>query len=233
MTKGLQTSTLADKVEVKIIDYIKANNLVPGDALPNEMQFVEMLGISRNVVREAFSRLRMLGLIETRTKRGMTIKEPPLLNGFKKVLHPDLMSTKSIKDMMGMRIALEVGITDFIFHNISPAGMRDLEQIVNRQEAIGMNNLSVDDEIQFHTKVYEIAGNDFILQFNQIMHPVFLFAKQNYENYFEPINRKLEQDGEIITHVDLFGFIKDGEKEKYRGAIRQHLTTYWEFLNNF
>lgn len=68
MKTGLSTTTLADQVEEKIIEYIKENHLTPGDSLPNEMQFSEMLGISRNVVREAMSRLRMLGLIQSRTK---------------------------------------------------------------------------------------------------------------------------------------------------------------------
>jgi len=65
---NLLTTTLTDKVEEKIMEYIKENNLVSGDSLPNEMKFTEMFGISRNVIREAMSRLRMLNLIETRTK---------------------------------------------------------------------------------------------------------------------------------------------------------------------
>ena len=233
MKTGLSTTTLADQVEEKIIEYIKANHLVPGDSLPNEMQFSEMLGISRNVVREAMSRLRMLGLIQSRTKRGIVVTEPPLLNGFKKVLDPNLLSIKTIKEMMGMRIALEIGIAEFLFANIKATDFEELEQIVSRQQAIGINNLSVEDEMQFHTKIYEIAGNDFILQFNRIMHPVFEFSKQNYESYFLPINEKLNQKGEIIRHPDLLEFIKYRDKEGYQKAMQKHLKPYWEFLYNY
>ena len=76
MATSLQPTTLADQVEQRIIDYIKDNQLIPGDSLPNEMTFVEMTGTSRNVVREAMSRLRMLGIIQSRTKRGITVTEP-------------------------------------------------------------------------------------------------------------------------------------------------------------
>ncbi len=228
----LATITLADQVEKKIIQYIKDNQLKPGDPLPNEMQLSEMMGISRNVVREALSRLRMLGLIQTRTKRGIVVTEPPLLNGFSKILDPNLLSLKKIKEMMGMRIALEIGITEFLFVNLTDKNISELEQIVSRQQAIGINNLSVEDEMMFHTKIYEIAGNDFILQFNKIMHPVFEFSKQNYESYFLPINQRLNEKGEIVRHPDLLEFIKNRDKEGYRKAMQKHLQPYWEFLYN-
>lgn len=233
MTSALNTITLADRAEEKIIEYIKENELVPGDSLPNEMQFSEMLGISRSVVREALSRLRMLGLIQSRTKRGMVVTEPPLLNAFKKVLDPNLLSIRTIKEMMGLRISLEIGLIEFLFTNILESDIVELEQIVSRQQAIGINNLSVDDEMLFHSKIYEIAGNNFILQLHKIMHPIFVFSKQNYESYFLPVNEQLSKKGEIIRHADLLLFIKSRDKEGYQKAMLTHLNPYWEFIYNF
>ncbi len=233
MKTNLSTATLADWVEGNIIEYIKENDLKPGDSLPNEMQFSEMMSISRNVVREAMSRLRMLGLIVSRTKRGITVAEPPLLNGFKKVLDPRLLSIKAIKEMMGMRIALEIGLSEFLFENLNIKHIQKLEKIVLRQQAIGINNLSVEDEMMFHTKIYKIAGNDFILQFNEIMHPIFVFSKENYENYFLPVNEELRKRGEIISHSDLLSYMRNKDKDGYREAMRQHLQPYWAFLYNY
>lgn len=138
MKVELHTSTLADKVEQKIMDYIRDNNLVLGDSLPSEIQFVEIMGTSRNVVREAMSRLRMLGLIQTRPKRGIVITEPPLLNVFKKVIYPDLMSLETIKELIGMRIVIEIGITDLLFAKIDNIKIEELERVVSRQQAIGI-----------------------------------------------------------------------------------------------
>lgn len=233
MKTELTTVTLADQVEAKIINYIKENHISPGDSLPNEKEFVEMMGISRNVLREAMSRLRMLGLIQTRPKRGIIVTEPPLLNGLKKVLDPNLLSIQTIKEMMGMRIVLEIGVAEFLFANLNDADIVELEQIVSHQQAIGINNLSVEDELIFHTKIYKIAGNNFISQFTEIMHPIFVFAKHNYENYFHPISERLDNSGEIITHVNLLERIKNRDKEGYQKAMRGHLKPYWEFMNNF
>lgn len=233
MISNFSTTTLADKVEEQIIQFIKENKLIPGDSLPNEMQFVKMFGISRNVVRESLSRLRMLGLIQSRTKRGIVVTEPPLLNGFRKVIDPQLLSIKSIKEMMGMRIALEIGVSEFLFANLNDADIVELEQIVSRQQAIGINNLSIEDEVVFHTKIYEIAGNNFISQFNEIMHPVFVFARHNYNSYFLPVSEKLNELGEIVTHNHLLEKIKKRDKEGYQKAMRGHLKPYWEFIYNY
>lgn len=232
MKTGLSTTTLADQVEEKILGYIRDNNLGVGDSLPNEQQLCEMMGISRNILREAMSRLRMLGLLQSRTKRGIVITEPPLLNGFSKVLDPKLLSIKTIKELMGMRIVLEIGLTEFLFANVNDQDIFELEQIVLRHEAIGMQNLSVEDELIFHTRIYQIAGNHFLLQLNSLMHPVFVFAKQNYESRFLPIDKMLIEKGEFVKHSDLFSFIKNKDNEGYREAIRRHLNSYWEFVHN-
>lgn len=76
-----------------------------------------------------------------------------------------------------MRIALETGIAEFLFKNITQDNIQQLEQIVSRHQAIGINNLSVEDKMIFHNKIYEIAKNAFILEFNQLLHPVFVFCK--------------------------------------------------------
>jgi len=233
MNVKLSTTTLADKLEEQIIIYIRKNKLVPGDALPNEMQLAETFGISRNVVREALSRLRMLGIVQSRTKRGMVVTEPPLLDSFRKIIDPQLLSIKTIKELMGMRITLEIGIAEFLFANIVDEDILLMEQIVKRQKAIGINNLSIEEELLFHTKIYEIAGNNFISQFTEIIHPVFVFMKHNYEDYFRPISEKLNEQGKIINHEMLLNYVKERDKEGYRQAMNGHLKPYWEFMYKF
>ncbi len=224
-----RTITLVDKVEMSILDYIKEKKLVPGDSLPNEMDLSSELGISRNVLREALSRLRMLGIVQSRTRKGIVIQEPSLLSGFEKVIEPYLLSEKAIIDMMGMRVALEIGLTDFLFKNLDDQKIGELGNIVHSQEAMKYS-LTVEQETEFHKKIYEVSGNNFIVQFQKIIHPVFLFAKTNYESYFEPVNQQLLHEGKIVTHHDLFRFIRDHDMEGYRNAIKIHLQPYIEFI---
>lgn len=225
----IQTNTLVDKVEISILEYIKTKKLIPGDTLPNEMVLASELGISRNVLREALSRLKMLGIVQSRTKTGIVIQEPSLLTSFEKVIEPYLLGEKAIVDMMGIRIVLEIGLTEFLFLNLTDEKIKKLEGIVRKQEAMKYQ-LTVEQETAFHTCIYEISGNNFIIQFQKIIHPVFQFAKTNYESYFAPVNDRLLKEGKIVTHQDLLNCIKSRDMESYRNAIKTHLLPYMEFI---
>ena len=65
--------TLVDMVEQKLLDFFSEGSYGPGSAIPSEVKLSEELGVARSVLREALSRLKMMGIIESRTKRGMII----------------------------------------------------------------------------------------------------------------------------------------------------------------
>ena len=66
--KGVDTSSLVDRVEANLVQLLQERKLKVGDAIPKEIELAETLGVSRTVIREAMSRLRMMGLIETKKK---------------------------------------------------------------------------------------------------------------------------------------------------------------------
>ncbi|MEI9806595.1 MAG: GntR family transcriptional regulator [Bacteroidota bacterium] len=93
----ITSTTMADVVEVRLRQYLKKRAFKPGDALPSEMELSAALDVSRNVLREALSRLRMLGMIESKKKRGMILAEPDILGGFERVMDPLILDQKTIK----------------------------------------------------------------------------------------------------------------------------------------
>lgn len=226
---NLKSTTLVDQVEEKILEYIRSNKLVPGDSIPNENELTVSLKVGRSVVREALSRLRMLGIIESRTRRGMILCEPQLVNILKKVLNPYLLSEETILDLLGFRIALEIGITDLIFNNITEQDIRELEYIIKVQHVLFGNKLTVDSELAFHTKLYEISQNQIIGNFQAIILPLFIFLNEHFHEFI-PFNRKFLKKRKLIRHEDLLTFLKKRDKEGYRDAIIKHFESYIEFI---
>src|SRR5436190_19683050 len=106
--KRIDQKTMADLVEVQLREYLQKKSFKPGDALPSEQQLADSLGVSRNVVREALSRLRMLGIVETKKKRGMLLSSPDILGSFERVLDPLIMDTGTLQDLFELRLTLEV-----------------------------------------------------------------------------------------------------------------------------
>ena len=111
----IQSSTMADVVELRLRDFLKKKSFRPGDALPKEQELADALGVSRNVVREALSRLRMLGMIETKKKRGMILAQPDILVSFERVLDPLILGQETLQDIFELRLVLEMGLADLIY----------------------------------------------------------------------------------------------------------------------
>ena len=104
----INQTTLIDQVEDSLLTYFKKNDLRCGDSIPNENNLAAELGVAGSVVREALSRLKMMGLIHARPRKGMVLTEPSILGGMKRVIDPRVLSEETILDLLDFRIALEI-----------------------------------------------------------------------------------------------------------------------------
>ena len=224
-------TTLVDQVEESLIEYFKEQGLRPGSSIPPEAELANALGVARTVLREALSRFKMTGMIESRTKRGMILAEPSILGGMKRCVNPLLMTKDTVLDILEFRIALEIGISGYIFANVTPEDIEELEQIVEMGEIIGVNRYTPLSEVHFHAKLYEITGNDIVSEFQKVIHPVMDFVKDNFRDFFEPIEKELSERGELVTHKHLLECIQRGDEAGYREAIAEHLRLYTIYLN--
>lgn len=223
-------TTLVDSVEESLIRYFKEQGLRPGSSIPNEAELATSLGVGRPVLREALSRFKMSGMIISRTKKGMVLAEPSLLGGMKRCINPLLMNESTLRDILEFRVALEIGISDSIFRNITPADIKEMEEIVEMSQVIGSNKYAPVSEHRFHTKLYEITGNRFITEFQDIIYPVLDFVKEQWRDFFEPIERELNATREPVTHRDLLEYLKRGDIEGYKRAVVEHFRLYTIYL---
>ena len=224
----LRSVTLVDLVEKKILDYIKKNKLGPGASIPGEVELTDTLQVGRSVIREALSRLRMLGIIESRTRRGMVLSEPAVMENLDKMINPYMLKERSVLDLIEFRISLDIGICDQIFDNITQQDIKDLEKIVKEQPALGGNRYAVESEHAFHRKLYEIPNNEIIKGFQAILLPLFNYVNEHFDE-FAPF---FAQKKKVISHKDLLNYLKKGDREGYRKAMMQDLKPYAEFVKS-
>ena len=223
-------TTLVDSVEESLISYFKEQGLRPGCSIPNEMELAASLGVGRAVLREALSRFKMTGMIVSRTKKGMVLGEPSLLGGMKRCINPLLMNESTLCDILEFRVALEIGISDNIFRNLTDADVAELKEIVEMSQVIGNNKYAPVSEHRFHTKLYEITGNKIITEFQDIIYPVLDFVKEKYRDFLEPIEKELERAGALVTHRDLLKYIENRDLKGYKKTIEEHFRLYSIYL---
>ena len=69
---------LYQEVVNALYQIIDTSNLKPGDQMPAERELMEQLGVSRNVLREAFHILEQRGIITSQQGKGRFLREIPI-----------------------------------------------------------------------------------------------------------------------------------------------------------
>ena len=78
----------------------------------------------------------------------MILYEVLLLNGFKKVMDFQLLSVSTIKELIGMRISVDVMAAEFLITTVSARDIQKLANNISQKQTIGINNLSIEEEMQ-------------------------------------------------------------------------------------
>jgi GntR family transcriptional repressor for pyruvate dehydrogenase complex len=213
----ISSDTMTDVVELRLRDYFKKKLFKPGDALPKELELAEALGVSRNVVREALSRLRMLGMIESKKKRGMILASPDVLGAFERVLDPLIIAEETLQDLFELRLVLEMGMADVLFMNMTDKGLQELKQIVDNEFKDDQQIFRIKNEIAFHGKLYEIAGNNTLKRFQNLLLPVFGYVL------------KLEKEfiSGSVSHRGLVELLEKRNKDDFRQGMYEHLRPHF------
>ncbi|MBP5487587.1 MAG: FadR family transcriptional regulator [Bacteroidales bacterium] len=225
-------STLVEQTQKKILHYISTNP--DTKHLPKENEFAEILGVSRGVLRESLSQLRALGIIETKRKKGTVVVSPNVFGVLKPLMGTGLLDKKSLKDLYQLRLMLEIGAADFIFMGKNDRFIEELDAIVGQEADLDQQMSLAKDEatkieiaeklkevdIQFHAKLFEITGNQDLMDFQFIIRHLFTL--------YSPRMKKDYHDRNIVSHIGLFNLLRNGTPDAFRMAMRLHLSTQFE-----
>lgn len=220
------TKTLVDQVEDRLLSYFKEQNLKVGDSVPNELELTEALGVARNVLREALSRLKMIGLIESRTRRGMVLTEPNLFCSMSRIVDQRILSKDTLYGIMGFRMALEVGLSAAIVQHISNQDLAELEVMVAGADTLSNKIYTPEHETAFHFKLYKISRNKVVTDFQNLLHPMMQYIHEIHKEEIQQINFELEKQGRIVGHEDLVKVLRKRDVSAFQKALSHHFAVY-------
>jgi GntR family transcriptional regulator, transcriptional repressor for pyruvate dehydrogenase complex len=223
--KSVDTSSLVDKVEASLVQLLQEQKFKVGDVIPKEIELSQALGVSRTVIREALTRLRIMGLIESKKKKGSVITSPDLFGMMSKSMNPHILDQETLKEIFEIRLVLEIGMADLIFHRIKKEDIEELKQIVsNEPPATQYHLFNIEHEIAFHGKLYEITGNSTLKKFQKMLLPVFDYVHNSGLLKVQPLLKM------FVSHKGLVDILEDGNPEQFRNAMRNHLENHFARL---
>ena len=231
-----EDSSLVEQAQRDLLKYISKNST--NSHLPKEQELVEILGVSRVVVREALSRLRALGIIETKRKRGTIVVAPDIFAVLKTIIASGVLDKDSLRDLYQLRLMLEVGMADFIYLNMTEEQLDGLDKIVAEEVELEREMTMAEDDdqryaiakkltdvdIRFHSALFEMTGNKSLMDFQYILRHLFTL--------YRPKIKADYHSRTIISHVSLYNLLRTGTAETFRTAMRLHLKTQFENMKS-
>lgn len=229
MAKSQATKTLAEKLASDLRKQIQESELEDGDFFMTEAELAKTYQVSRTVAREAVGRLKSLGILEGRKRKGLIVRQPDPLGLLTQTL-PSLTASEDDLHELGMlRYALEVGSIELAIQNATEEQIDQLGGIVTEME----NALHASDnserfvalDLRFHALILSMTGSRMIAGMQKLL--VDFFRKVPVRG-----NMAAVADRMIWEHRVLYQAIRDRDVEQARTMIRMHCTEWFRPIEN-
>ena len=212
---------LSDQVADQLAAEIRRGGLAPGDRLPTEARLVEQFGVSRTVVREAVSRLKSLGLVDSRQGSGVFVRQPSSFAPLNfEAQHA--ASQEAVIQMVEVRRALEAEVAALAAQRRSAADMQRIEAAVQALDgAVKAGGNGVSEDVQFHRAIADASGNPFLIQtleyLGQFLHGATQVTRANEARRVDFAQQVQHEHAAIVQALEA------GDPEAARQAAAGHM----------
>ena len=211
---------LSEQLAGVLAGWIREGQLATGQKLPTENTLVQDFGVSRTVVREAFSRLKTLGLIETRQGSGAYVKKVPSATE-QLSLSPD-GTLDAVIQMVEVRRALEAESAALAAARATPQAVKKIKQaLAALDKAVAQGGDGVSEDVAFHACIAQAAANPFLMAtlayLNQFLENATRVTRANEATRAE-LEQAVRQEHQAILQA-----IEAGDVKAARAAGTRHM----------
>ncbi len=214
--------SLTDRVCEALVQLISGDDFPPGARLPSEMKMASRFGVSRTVIREAVSRLKSEGLVESRQGSGVFVREANMDAPFR--IDPNIVgSIESVLQVVELRQVLEGEIAALAAKRRSRQQLAAIgEALAKIDSDVAAGGDGVDADIAFHRSIAEATGNPHFLALIEFLFQFLRIATKT--------TRSIEATRATLTqqvkdeHAAIVDAIAQQEPEAARTAARLHMT---------
>jgi GntR family transcriptional repressor for pyruvate dehydrogenase complex len=216
-----QRMRLSDQLYSQIFDQIVAARLNVGDQLPSENEISERFGVSRPVVREALLRLRADGLVTSQRGRGTFVCSQPASR---------VSSLAGVENVAAylrfqeVRIALEGDAARLCALRRTDEQMNAIERAHDAiVDSITQGRMSPQDDLAFHKRIAESAGNELYATLLDSMHEALSGFMLLNLTLTRTTQSALRAQKVLDEHLAIIDAIRARDGERARNAMQFHL----------
>jgi GntR family transcriptional regulator, transcriptional repressor for pyruvate dehydrogenase complex len=214
-------TTLSAGVVAGLKDKILAGDLAPGAKLPSESELIEEYAVSRTVVREAVTRLRAEGLVETHQGRGSFVLAVPESSSF----HVESSAIRTQADVLAMldfRIGVESEAAALAALHHTALDAAAIEEALAGFTRAGHEG-AVEADFAFHLAVARATGNRFYVDLLGSLGPMMIMLPRTRLSEAYSMTDATHVERVQREHDNVAAAVLAGDVETARAAMRLHL----------
>ena len=226
--KPIKPRRISDQVFDQIRELIFRRELKPGDRLMPERELSVALDVSRTTVRNAISKLVVMGLLEHRQGQGTFVRTPdPDRDNFLAAAMRTQDAT--LEDLLEVRMGLECNAAALAAERAVDEDIRFLEKSMREMEAeIKSGQLGTEGDVSFHIAVSYATKNP--VQIN-IMRSFYDFLFHGIRENLAHLYEKPEQIEKILEqHEHILDAIKKRDPDQAYNAMKIHIMYVLNFF---
>jgi len=215
------TTTLAQRVVTGLKERILSGDLAPGSKLPSESELIAAYAVSRTVVREAVTRLRAEGLVETFQGRGSFVLAVPEPTTFR-VEASALRTHHDVLAMVDFRIGVESEAAALAAARADAGAASAVGAAMDAFVAAAPEE-AVEADFAFHRAVAAATGNHFYLDLIESLGPMMILLPRTRLGDAYSLTDAVHVERVRREHENVAAAVRAGDPETARAAMRVHL----------
>lgn len=230
MLPKITRGTLADQVTNRLLEYIEAQHLKPGDLLPSETSLGASFGVSRPVIREALKSLAGKGFIEIVNGKGALIRpidSDPLRLFFQRAMQ---MEYGTILELMEVRKGLEVQCASLAAQRRDEKDLQALRRVLQAMRAhLGDLEEFTRLDVEFHLHIAAASHNTLMVSLVESIRDALRntivagFASRGLQNSgLQSRGEALQFENIQHDHERLFETLVEGDPLAAMQAMTRH-----------
>ncbi len=228
--KPIKPKRISDQVFDQLKELIFRGEMKPGEKIMPERELSDALGVSRTSVRDAISKLVVMGLLEQRQGQGTFIRSMDSIQNNPLAAAMDAQDA-TLEDLLEVRMGLECNAAALAAQRAVESDLHFLERsIADMHKEVASGELGTEADVSFHMAISYATKNpvqvDIMKSFYDFL---FIGIKENLSHlYKEPGNI----DKIVEQHKEIFAAIRNHDTEQASVSMKRHIDFVLSFFKN-
>lgn len=215
----IKRQKLPDSVVDRLLEVVRSGEFGPGGRLPAERTLATQLGVSRASLRNALTRLELMGVLEVRQGDGTFVRDSAaetLSLPFQGLLRG---LPQTAQDLLEFRQILEPEAAALAATRATREQISSLRACLDQQYLTATRGVKLSqDDLEFHTLIAQMVGNTVILRVLETLQQLMQHLRTH----------TLKGDRPELTlqeHAQILSAIEARDPVAARAAMADHLMT--------